>query len=197
MTLVELKAEVRRGLSIQRLIEQRLVPNVSVSAEEMQAFYDSNQDRMQRPPQFRASHILFGLEEGASATQKEETRKKAESVRGMIQSGQDFGELASRNSDDTGSKDNGGELPWMSSGQTVPNFEAAALALEPGQLSPVVETEFGFHIIKLLEKRSEGLVPFDEARPRIEFFLKQQGLQQSIEEEVERLRTAGSVEILI
>ena len=115
----------------------------------------------------------------------------------MIEVGQDFGDLARRNSGDPGSKDNGGELPWMSKGETVPPFEAAAMALEIGEMSDVVETQFGFHILKLLELRGGDLIPYEQVHGRIEEYLKQLGVQKRLETEVETLRTQGTVEIFI
>jgi peptidyl-prolyl cis-trans isomerase C len=115
----------------------------------------------------------------------------------MLDAGQDFAELARKNSEDPGSKDSGGELPWMSRGQTVPPFEAAAMALAPGELSPVVETDFGFHIIKLHEKRSAGVMSYEEVEGRIDEFLKRRSLQQKLEAEIQTLRTQAKVEVFI
>jgi parvulin-like peptidyl-prolyl isomerase len=115
----------------------------------------------------------------------------------MLEMGQDFGELAAKNSGDPGSKDSGGELGWMSEGQTVPPFEAAMKVLELGELSGVVETRYGFHIIKLQERRGGDAVPYDEVKQRIQEFLKQRGLQERIQQELETLRNAASIELFI
>ena len=100
-------------------------------------------------------------------------------------------------SGDPGSKDNGGELGWMSEGQTVPPFEAAMKALAPGELSPVVETRFGYHIIRLHEKRGGGVTPYDNVQQRIEEFLKRQGVQEKLEQEIDQLRGSASIEVFI
>jgi peptidyl-prolyl cis-trans isomerase C len=197
LTLDDLRLELTKEIGIQKLIERDFVPAVTVSAEEKRKFYDENSTSMQRPEQFRASHILIGVEESATPESKEDARKKATAIRSMIDAGQDFTELARKNSDDPGSKDSGGELPWMSKGQTVPPFEAAALALAPGETSPVVETQFGFHIIKLHEKRSAGVMTYEEVEGRIDEFLKRRGLQQKIETEIQTLRAQGEVQVFI
>ena len=85
----------------------------------------------------------------------------------------------------------------MSKGETVPPFEAAAMALEIGEMSDVVETQFGFHILKLLELRGGDLIPYEQVHGRIEEYLKQLGVQKRLETEVETLRTQGTVEIFI
>ena len=152
---------------------------------------------MTHTPEFRVAHILIQVPTDATPDVKEAARKKASALRSMIEVGQDFGDLARRNSGDPGSKDNGGELPWMSKGETVPPFEAAAMALEIGEMSDVVETQFGFHILKLLELRGGDLIPYEQVQGRIEEYLKQLGLQKRLETEVETLRTQGTVEVFI
>jgi peptidyl-prolyl cis-trans isomerase C len=197
ITLEELRVEMKKEIAIQNLIEKEIIPSLSVTEEEKKKFYQDNAARMTHPQQFRAAHILIGTGEKPTAEQEAEAKKKAAAIHGMLEAGQDFADLARRNSDDPGSKDNGGELPWMSPGQTVPPFEAAALALLPGQLSGVVETQFGYHIIRLLEKREAGAMSYEEAEGRIDEFLKRRGLQQKIEAELERLRAAARVEVFI
>ncbi len=197
LTLDDLRLELKKELGIQKLIERDFVPSITVSGEEKRKFYDENVQQMQRPEQFRAAHILIGVKEGATPEAKAEAQKKAAAIRSLIDAGQDFAELARKNSDDPGSKDSGGELPWMSQGQTVPPFEAAALALAPGETSPVVETEYGYHIIKLHEKRSAGTMPYEEVESRIDEFLKRRVLQQKIETEVQTLRAQAKVEVFI
>ncbi len=197
LTLDDLRLELKKEIGVQKLIERDFIPAITVSADEKKKFYDENTAQMQRPEQFRAAHILIMFPEGATPEAKEEARKKAGAIRSLLDAGQDFAELARKNSDDPGSKDSGGELPWMSPGQTVPPFEAAALALSPGQMSGVVETQFGFHIIKLHEKRSAGLMPYEEVEGRIDEFLKRRTLQQKIETEIQTLKAQGKVEVFI
>jgi peptidyl-prolyl cis-trans isomerase C len=197
LTLEDLKVELKKEIGIQKLIETEFVPAITVTAEEKKKFYDENPTQMERPEQFRAAHILLLVKEGSTPEVKEEVRKKAGSIRSMLDAGQDFAELARKNSEDPGSKDSGGELPWMSRGQTVPPFEAAAMALAPGELSPVVETDFGFHIIKLHEKRSAGVMSYEEVEGRIDEFLKRRSLQQKLEAEIQTLRTQAKVEVFI
>ena len=197
LSIDAVKDDLKHELAIQKYVETKLIPELSVTEEEKRAFYDSNADAMRQPAQFRAAHILIQVASDASPEEKEAARTKAESLRSMIEMGQDFGELAARNSGDPGSKGNGGELPWMSQGQTVPPFEAAVSALEPGELSDVVETRFGYHIIKLLERRESGTLSYEEVEKRIEDYLMRISLQKRVEAKVDELKSRAKIEVFI
>ncbi len=119
-----------------------------------------------------------------------------ESVLEEVKSGADFAVLAREHSEDPGSAQNGGELT-VTRGQTVPPFEQAAFALEPGGLSSVIETRFGYHIIKLSEKIEGQLMSFEDVQPRIEQHLKQQAIQAGIDQTIASLKEGGEVELFI
>ena len=197
LTIDEVKLDLKKELGIQKLVERDFIPQVTVIEAEKKAFYDENQASMQEPVQFKAAHILISVDESATPEQKAELKKKAESIRNMLEMGQDFAELAAKNSGDPGSKNNGGELGWMPEGQTVPPFEAAMKSLEPGELSELVETRYGYHIIKLQDRRGAGAIPYEEVEERIEQFLKQRGLQERLQQELELLRAAATIEVFI
>src|SRR3989304_1689092 len=126
LPLDDLRLELKKEIAIQKLIERDFVPVITVSADEKKKFYDENSAQMQRPEQFRTAHILIAVQERATPEAKEEAKKKAGAIRSMLDAGQDFAELARKNSSDPGSKDSGGELPWMSPGQTVHPLQAGA-----------------------------------------------------------------------
>ena len=115
----------------------------------------------------RARHILFKLPPGADEKARAEARKKAEDTLAKIKQGEDFAKLAEKLSDDPGSGKAGGDLGRFSRGKMVPEFEAAAFALAPGQVSEIVESPFGFHIIKVEEKQPGGAKPLDAVRAEI------------------------------
>lgn len=197
LNLDDVRGQLKRDMGIQKMVEEQIIPTLTVSEEDKRKFYDENASQMQQPGSFKVDHILIAVETDADQATKDAAKKKAESLRSMIEAGQDFGELAGRNSDDPGSAEQGGSLPWMDKGQTVPPFEAAALALSPGEMSPVVETQFGYHIIKLVDKKAAGVAPYEDVEERIDFFLKQQSMQERLQQEVDTLRSAGTVEVLI
>ncbi len=197
ITVDQVKRDLKKELGIQRLVESEFIPKLAVSEEEKRTFYDGNLESMQEPAQFNAAHILISVDESANPEEKAELKKKAESIRSMVEMGQDFAELAAKNSGDPGSKDKGGELGWMPEGQTVPPFEAAMKSLQPGELSGLVETRYGYHIIRLVDRRDAGPVPYDDVQERIEEFLKQRGLQELIQQELELLRSTAAIEVFI
>ena len=111
--------------------------------------------------------------------------------------GEDFAALARQHSQDQGSAVNGGDLGFVVRGQTVPAFEEAAFGLKAGQVSQVVETTFGFHVLKVGEHRAARTVPLDEVKGEVTEFLKQQQMEQKTGAFVEQLKTKGKVEVLI
>jgi len=196
ITEKDLAADLAQNLAIQKLVTTDVTPGVQVSEEAAKRFYQQNLERMKRPAQFRVRHILVGVEQNAPAERRQAAKKKAEGLLARLNEGADFAALAGETSDDRGSKGEGGLLPWMGPGETVPPFEKAALALEPGKVSGVVESPFGFHILRLEEKRAAGTVPFEEARPQIEQLLSRQQARDMLEQKVAALRKAAKVEVL-
>jgi parvulin-like peptidyl-prolyl isomerase len=169
-----------------------------VSDVEVKAFYDKNQEQMKRPERVHVRHVLVKVDKGATAEAKQKARAKADDVLAKAKGGADFAKLASESSDDPGSKQHGGDLSWVARGQTVPPFEAAAFALKkPNDLSPVVETEYGYHVIQLLAHEDAGVVPLAEVKDRIAEFLKQQQQQSKVQDHLKALKAKGKVEVFI
>jgi peptidyl-prolyl cis-trans isomerase D len=149
---------------------------VIVPAGDVQRYYNDNISQYQTPEQIRASHILL------NTTGKDEAavRKQAEDILAQVKAGGDFAALATKFSEDPGSKANGGDLDYFGRGRMVPEFETAAFALSVGQTSELVKSQFGFHIIKLTDKKPAVTRPLDEVRPQIEDQLKRQRADQQV-----------------
>ena len=176
----------RRVVRYALLDLNQLRQQVRVSEEELRAAYNENLERYKLPNRVHAVHILFKTI-GKTDAEVEEIRKKAEDVLKKAQKpGAKFDELAKQYSEDT-TKDKGGDLGWITQGQTVPEFEKAAFSLPPGQLSDLVKTQYGFHILKVLEHENARTRSFEEARPSLLFPL--------LEEKSEKLATSKSSEI--
>src|SRR5580698_405246 len=139
----------------------------AVSSQQVDQYYQSHQKDYQVPDEVKVRHILIKVPAGADAKTDAAARQKAEDLLKQIKGGADFGALAKANSDDPGSKEQGGELGMIQRGVTVPPFEKAAFSLQPGQISDVVKTDFGYHIIKVEEKETAHLKPLDEVKAQI------------------------------
>lgn len=194
----ELQEKLRQEAVIQKYVGTKVLNQVAVTDQAAREFYDRNQDKMQRPERAHLRHILIAVKPGASDADKQKAREKAEGLLEKLKDGEDFAKLAAENSDDPGSKVRGGDLSWYSRGQTVPQFEKAAFALaRPNDLSGVVETQFGFHIIQLVEREAASPVPFEEARPRITQMLQQKQAGERLKAHVEDLKKKGKVEVFL
>lgn len=164
-----------------------LKARVSVSEDELRRSYKENIQRYSTPEERRASHILIKAEASASAEQKKAARAKAEQLLAQLQKNSaQFAELARKNSDDPGSGANGGDLDFFGRGDMVKSFEDAAYALKPGQLSGLVESEFGFHIIQLTGVRGGETKPFEAVRAEIEDDARKQLAQRQYAEAAEK-----------
>jgi peptidyl-prolyl cis-trans isomerase D len=139
------------------------------SEEQIRKIYDSHlEDRFSDAEEVRARHILVAVTPDADQATKDKARAEAEDLLKQARGGADFEALAKKHSKDPGSAVKGGDLGFFPRGRMVPAFDAAAFALEPGQISDVVETQFGFHVIKLEEKKPAGPRPFEAVREQIE-----------------------------
>ena len=133
---------------------------VQVPDADIQAFYEQNKAQYTTEGRVRASHILLKTEGKEEAA----VRARAEDLLKQARGGADFAALAKANSEDEGSAVNGGDLNYFGRGQMVPEFEQAAFALKPGEISDLVKTSFGFHIIKVIESQPEVTRPLDDVR---------------------------------
>ena len=196
-TLEAIRNDTRDEMSASKLVETEIATKIAVKPEAVTDFYNKNQDKFQQGPRVRASHILIGIPQNADAATKQQAKTKAETLLNDLKGGKDFAEAAKANSQDPGSAPNGGDLGYFEQGQMVPPFEQAAFALKPGEMSDIVETQFGYHIIKVADKQNSRVVPLDEAKGQIEEYLTQQNRHAQTELFVQGLKTKAKIEILI
>jgi peptidyl-prolyl cis-trans isomerase C len=195
MTEAEFRDDVRQGLRITGLIDAELSARAPVTAEQVNQFYSSNS--FQQGERVRASHILIAVPENADAAAKEAARAKATEILNQVKAGADFAELAKQHSQDPGSGPRGGDLDYFERGQMVGPFEEAAFALAAGQTSELVETRFGYHIIKVVDKQAARTIPLEEVRGRIEEYLRDQNREKQTQVFIDALRTKAQIEIFI
>jgi peptidyl-prolyl cis-trans isomerase C len=197
MTIDQVKADAREDMAIGKMIEGEIAAKIAVKPEQVQDFYAKNPDQFQQAERVRASHILIGLPENADAAAKAQARAKAEQVLKDVKAGKDFAALAKEHSSDPGSAANGGDLGYFQQGQMVGPFNDAAFSMKPGATSELVETQFGFHIIKVADKETSRTVPLDEVRTQVEEYLQNMNRQQETEAFVNGLKAKSKVEVLI
>ncbi len=192
MTPDGFREEVRKSIRLENLMDMKTAHISSPTEAESREYYDSNAAQFSNPERIRASHILISVGENDTEEQKEQKRKKIEEIRSELLAGADFAELAAKYSD-CPSKDRGGDLGFFARGQMVKPFEDAAFALDVGQISDVVTTRFGYHIIKVTEKEDAGKVSFDDARSNIEEFLLSRKKQAEINDYLDKLRDSAEI----
>jgi peptidyl-prolyl cis-trans isomerase C len=197
MTLDKLKLEIRQQLQAMKLVDTEIKPTVAVTDADVTDFYVKNPDKFQEPEAVRASHILLRTPDPTDEAQKKKAKAEATAVLAELKKGGDFATLAKQHSQDAGSAANGGDMGFVPRGQTPPVFEQAVFALKPGQLSGVVESPFGYHIMKVSTHRDARTVPLQEVKPQVQEFLTQQQMQQKTEAYVTKLKAKAKVEVLM
>lgn len=187
---VEIKSQIERGLAIDEFITGNFVEKVTISEDEVKAYYDSNSKSFKQPEQVQASHILIkaGPNDDRSAA-----RTEIEKIHQKLREGEDFAALAKEFSQcPSGAK--GGDLGYFGRGQMAKPFEDAAFALSPGEISDVVETKFGYHLIKVNDKRPEESIAFDDIKDGLKRYLTQQKVQKEVGRYVQKLKKQATVE---
>ena len=192
----DLREYTRRDILISHFVETRFVSNSVVTEAELSDFYDKNPDKFKRGETFKASHILIGVDAKATDDDKKKAREKAEKLHKELLGGADFATLAKENSTCPSSQQ-GGDLGFFGKGQMVPAFEKATIALKTGEISPVVETQFGYHIIKLIDKKPAQTTDFKDVKTKIGEFLKGQKVNEAIQKYLAETKKTAKIEILL
>ncbi len=186
------------ALTAESVLKREL--KINITDADARKYYDDNPSRFEQPEMVRASHILLSTRDSVTGTElpddkKAAKRKQIEDLLKRARAGEDFAKLAQEHSEDPGSKDKGGEYKFPR-GQMVPEFEAAAFSLKTNQISDVVTTSFGYHIIKLSEKIPAEKVDYAKAEANLKEGLAAQAMQKQFPEYIKGLRKEAAVEIL-
>jgi peptidyl-prolyl cis-trans isomerase C len=196
VTEAEIRSQLKKGLAIDELLKSKVVKDVQVTEAEAKKYYDEHTDQFKQAEQVKASHILIQVAPDASDEKKAEAKKKIEAVQEKLKKGEDFATVAKESSEGP-SKSRGGDLGFFQRGQMDKAFEEVAFALEPGTISDVVETRFGYHIIKVDEKKPATTGSFSDEKDKIEQYLKQQKTREKIEAYLEDLRKNAKIDKFI
>ena len=190
LTLEKLRSDARVDMSISKMMDAELATQPGPSDTQVREFYDKNPDKFETA---RASHILFKVDEKADEAAKKKVLAQAQAVLKQVKGGADFAGLAKKHSAD-GSAEQGGDLGFFNKGQMVPAFDQAAFSMLPGQISEIVTTQFGYHIIKVTDRKP---VAFDQVSPKIKEFLTEQQKRERAQAFIDGLKQKAKIEVLV
>jgi peptidyl-prolyl cis-trans isomerase C len=198
LTRAEFMAKLTQQGTAESVIKREL--NVNISEDDVKKFYDDNPSKFEQPEQVHVSHILLATKDMTTKTELTEDKKAAklklaQDLVKRARAGEDFAKLAKEYSEDPGSKDKGGEYTFPR-GQMVAEFEATAFSLNPGQVSDVVTTQFGYHVIKLLEKIPAKKMELAKVAPDLKEYLSQQAIGKQLPDYLTKLKKDADVQIL-
>lgn len=194
--LATAKAKLRRDILIEDYLESRGLLNPKIDDQELRRFYDKNRQSFHEPKTIKASHILVMIPKNATPEQEKEAWVKAEKILAKLKNGGDFAQLAKQNSD-CASKANGGDLGFIKLGFMPKEFDDAAFKLKPGEISGIVKTGYGLHIIRVSEVRPEGVRSFDEVKTFIAGYMRSDYQREKVDELVQELKKSARIEVLI
>jgi peptidyl-prolyl cis-trans isomerase C len=197
ITPEEYAERVRNNVIVQDAIQQIVEKDVKITPEEIRSYYDKNPDQFRQPEMVHASHILIRVPPGSSDEVKKEKRAQIDAARALVKSGEKFADVARKVSEDPGSAPNGGDLDFFPKGAMVPEFDTVAFSLKTNELSEVVTTQFGYHVILVTDRKPAQTVPFDEVKDKLAQVLKQRKGADAVRDHVAELRKTAKVEILL
>jgi peptidyl-prolyl cis-trans isomerase C len=186
------REDIALGIQVKKMIVQDLGKKAKPTSKEISKFYNDNKDKFIVPENVHVRHILVAFAEGDTDKVKAEKKIKIEGLRKQVTDGADFAEVARKNSD-CPSKENGGDLGMVKKGQTVKPFEDAAFTQEIKVIGPVVATEYGYHVIQVLERNQPKTVALEEAKGRIAPYLEQQKQSAAFDALLKRLQQDAKI----
>jgi len=192
----QIEQQVRKGLAFEQLMETRWAGKIDVNEADAKTYYEQNMEQFKTPEQVQASHILIAPDLADPNTDpdkaKAQARQKAQQLLEQVKTGADFAQIAKENSTCPSSA-RGGDLGYFGRGQMVPAFEQAAFALEAGQTSELVETRFGYHIIKVVDKKAQITKSFEQEKADIIGQLSDKKKSEQAMQYVEKLKAEAKI----
>lgn len=191
-----LKGEIKNFIRQNRWIDDQLKGKIEVTDADAEKFYKENQEQFKQPEQVRASHILVKVEKDAKDEEVKTKLAEANKILGRVKKGEDFDKLATELSEDPSAKENHGDLNFFPKDQMVPEFSDAAFKMKKGDISAEpVRSDFGFHIIKVTDRKDASTMSLDETKPKVLDYLKQQKRQGEIGKVLKELRDGAKVTV--
>ena len=193
ITKEKMQEEIRFGIKINKLVLSQMSGKTKPTEKEINKFYQKNKEKFKMPESVHVRHILVAKAAGDDDKVKTEKKTKAEDLRKQLVAGADFAAIAKKNSD-CPSKQSGGDLGVFTRGEMVKQFEDAAFSQEVNAIGPVVETEFGYHIIQVLERHGPKTLTLDEKmKGNISAYVEQQKQQEAFDAMLKKLRSKANI----
>ncbi len=193
LTMEQLKVEETKSLEVRKFIDENFTPKATVTEDDVKKYYKDHPDEFKKPERVHARHILVTVDEKASDLDKAKARKKIDELAARLKKGDDFATVA-REGSDCPSKARGGDLGYFERGRMVEPFEKAAFALKTDETSAVVETQFGYHIIQVLDKTPEETVPLDQVKEPLMGRMKSEKVNELVSKFVDDALAKANVE---
>ncbi len=194
LTLEAFKKEIEKKIIRTKLVQWAVKVEPNVGEKELRDLYLKNADRYRTEESYRPGHILLKVPKKATAEEVREIRAKCQKVLVKIKAGEDFGEMAILYSEDISSKDRG-DLGVFRKGELLPAFEKEALRLKVGEVSEVFRTDFGFHIIKLLDRKGGDPLPFEEVKEKVRQDYLEREFEKGLKQFLTTLREKSIIDI--
>ncbi|UCB46451.1 MAG: peptidylprolyl isomerase [Spirochaetota bacterium] len=195
-TVESLYEDIDRMITIEDYVDGEIAKKVTISEEAMLDYYNNNPDVFNEPEQVRASHILIAVDDMTDESKMKDAVKLIKQIEKKLKKGEEFETLA-REYSQCPSSEKGGDLGYFGRGQMVKPFENSAFSLEPGEVSGIVQTRYGYHLVKLVDKKPERIIPFSEVKESIKQFLGEQIILEQVELLIGRLRKEAEIERFI
>ena len=190
----QLSDTIKKMLQQQRWLEGQLAGKTEVTDEEAKKFYEENKTEFQQPETVKASHILFRVNKEDSEDVVNQKLKAAQGAETRAKKGEDFTALAKELSEEPGAKESGGDLGFFPKDRMVPEFAEVAFTEKVGDISDPVRTQFGWHVIKVTDKKAAGTLPYDEVKEQLIGYLKNKKQEEAAQELLKSLRDSAKIE---
>lgn len=196
MTRERLKEIIRKRHLTAKAKKQEVTSKATLSDSELKDHYEKNKESFKRPVEFRASHILIGVDPTATVDEKEKRLKLAKDILARLKAGGDFVKLAMRYSTDEGSAPIGGDIGTFHKGMADPAIEEAILSLKVGEISDIVESLYGYHIVMLTSNKPETMLTFDEVKADLKKKLEKKRGDELYSKWMDGIRAKANIEII-
>jgi len=189
--------QIRENLIIRDTVQTAVDKVIKIAPEEVRGFYDKNPSQFKQPEMACGSHILIRCAPDATDEVKKQKRAQIEAARALVKGGEKFADVAMKVSEDPGSAPKGGDLGCFAHGQMVPEFDSAAFSMKTNEVSDVITTQYGYHILLITSRKPAQTIPFEQVKEELTQYLKQRKGSELARSYVADLRKVAKVDVLL